>query len=118
MGNALCCASPEDGIDMHQHGLDEKKPKLFGKMHGDSSDSDSDQANAPVEERLKDLVPKIRAIKKQLDACQKQQVRLRDEVQTKKEGDTTAIMEAIMALKRQTDQRQVQMTQECEKILD
>ena len=138
MGNALCCASPEDAIEAV---VDDKKPRLFGKLNvSESEDSD----NHPIEERLRDLIPKIRNVKKQLESCLRQQVRLKEEVSVQMDGDTVSldkqvwtlsklvvimtnwcvfrmqkvILEAIIILKRRSDQCQVKMTQECEQILN
>lgn len=86
MGN-MCCAAPDEG--MGSSTLDDKKPKLFGKIHAES-DSDENEENQTVEERLKDLVPKIREVKNQLDHCLKQQVRLKEEVQASKGADTVS----------------------------
>ena len=58
MGNTLCCASPEDGVEALK---EEKKPKLFGKLNQGSDSEDSE--DNPIEERLRDLIPKIRNVK-------------------------------------------------------
>lgn len=41
MGN-MCCAAPDEG--MGNSTLDDKKPKLFGKIHAES-DSDENEEN-------------------------------------------------------------------------
>ena len=60
-------ASPDDGIEAAI--VEDKKPKLFGKLNAASDDESSD--NHPIEERLRDLIPKIRNVKRQLDICLK-----------------------------------------------
>jgi len=88
MGNAICCAN---NIEDQVEAIGElKKPALFGKLHHDSDDSDSDEKDHPLEERLRDLVPKIRQLKQQLESCQKQQVKLKEEVLTNQAGDTVS----------------------------
>ena len=41
MGN-MCCAAPDEGLGSST--FDDKKPKLFGKIHADS-DSDENEEN-------------------------------------------------------------------------
>ena len=67
MGNAMCCGSPDDGQD----GTVESGRRLFGKMHNDAESESSDDKNDPLDERLRDLVPKIRQVKQLLDICVK-----------------------------------------------
>ena len=77
MGNAICCSS---GPGAQAEPLfEKKKPVLFGKLHTQSDGSDSDE-KLPLEERLRDLVAKIRKVKHKLDLSQKQQSQLREEV--------------------------------------
>mgnify|MGYP000477335382 CR=1 FL=1 len=88
MGNAICCASTVEDTVATAGEL--RRPALFGKVHVDSDDSGSDEHEHPLEERLRDLVPKIRQIKSQLEICQKQQIRLKEEVLTHKDGNTVS----------------------------
>ena len=59
MGSALeCCASNDDGIENNVR--EERRGKLFGNLN---ISDDSDEEENPIEERLRDLIPKIRSIK-------------------------------------------------------
>ena len=59
MGTALeCCASNDDGIENNVG--DERREKLFGNLN---NSDDSDEQENSFEERLRDLIPKIRSIK-------------------------------------------------------
>ena len=110
MGNVVCCANNPDEL-VNKVNLGEiRKPKLFGaQTAGDSSSEGSDHEGQSIEgksgftaaacsktnyvapvESLRQLVPKIRSIKQQLDACSKQQIKLKEEVLSFKSGDTVS----------------------------
>ena len=68
MGNVMCCGAPDEGLV--DGNIEVSKPVLFGQMDANGSFSSDDQDD-PLDERLRDLVPKIRQLKQQLEVCEK-----------------------------------------------